>query len=325
MTAASAAAAILLSTSLAASGPTVVLRMHDPALVESSGLAVSGRHPGVVWTHPDGGTVAQVMAVDRRGDTVATLTLDGINPYDPEALAPGSDGRSLWLGDIGDNSVRRPDVSAFLVDRAAPARRPDGPRTVVPLHLPRRAARRRGAAGRPGHRPADDRDQVLRGRRPLPGTVDAGDPRRTGSTGWSASPTCRHSSPTAPSCPTVASCCGPTPTRTSTTGPVTRSTPSRCHRSRRGSRSPTRATTRCWSAARAGTRRSTAWRSRPGRPTPRRRPGRPPPGVGRAGDASGRPGGADSDGWRTAYLVARAVAIVVILGGIIAVLRRRRR
>ena len=145
MPAASAVVAALLSSALAAAGPTVVLRLQDPALLESSGLAVSARHQGIVWTHPDGGTVAQVMAVDRSGDTVATLTLKDIDPYDPEALAPGGDGRSLWLGDIGDNSEQRPDVSAFLVteprrlvDRTVPARwfrfaYPDGPHDAEAL------------------------------------------------------------------------------------------------------------------------------------------------------------------------------------------------
>ena len=123
MTAASSAAAILLSTSLAASGPTVVLRMHDPALVESSGLAVSGRHPGVVWTHPDGGTVAQVMAVDRRGNTVATLTLDGINPYDPEALAPGKATIKLDFAYDGNGRGKGATTTIYVNDRKVGAGR----------------------------------------------------------------------------------------------------------------------------------------------------------------------------------------------------------
>jgi hypothetical protein len=148
MPTASPVVAAALSALLAAGsggGAELVLRLHDPALVESSGLAVSGRHDGIVWTHPDGGAVARVMAVDESGDTVATVTLDGIDPYDPEALAPGTDGKSMWLGDVGDNLEQRPDVSVFLfgeprrlADRTVRARwfrftYPDGPHDAEAL------------------------------------------------------------------------------------------------------------------------------------------------------------------------------------------------
>ena len=148
-TASVAAALISLAVATGAgAGPTVLFRLQDPALLESSGLAVSQLHDGVVWTHPDGGDVAEVMAVDGRGRTVATVRLRGIDPYDPEALAPGrtADGRpALFLGDIGDNRARRPNVSVFrfaeprrLADQAV-ARTwwrftyPDGPQDAEAL------------------------------------------------------------------------------------------------------------------------------------------------------------------------------------------------
>ena len=124
------------------------MTLTDPTLVESSGLAVSATHPGVLWTHNDGGSVRQVLAVDRHGSTVATVTLAGIDPYDPEALAPGTDdqGRpALFLGDLGDNRRSRPDVSVFrfreptrLADATVPARwyrftYPDGPHDAEAL------------------------------------------------------------------------------------------------------------------------------------------------------------------------------------------------
>ena len=94
------------------------------------------------------------MAVDRRGDTVATVTLDGIDPYDPEALAPGTDRRTLWLGDIGDNSVQRPDVSVFLVteprrlaDRTVPAHGGSASPTPTGRTTPRRCWSTRRPAG----------------------------------------------------------------------------------------------------------------------------------------------------------------------------------
>ena len=114
-----------------ASGPEVVLTIQDPELIESSGLAVSTRHPQVLWTHNDGGRTAEVVALDRDGDSVAHVTLAGIDPYDPEALSPGqdADGRAaLYLGDIGDNLAERPNISVFrfsepatLTDATVPA------------------------------------------------------------------------------------------------------------------------------------------------------------------------------------------------------------
>ena len=125
------AVAVLASVVLTASGgATELFRLQDPGLLESSGMAASARHDGVVWTHPDGGQVAEVMAVDRQGETVATVRLRGVDPYDPEALAAGTGptgGPTLYLGDIGDNRQRRPDVSVYrfpeprrLADRTVP-------------------------------------------------------------------------------------------------------------------------------------------------------------------------------------------------------------
>ena len=128
MPVASAVAAVVATTALllgSADATDVVLTIKDPALFESSGLAVSGRHPDVLWTHADGGSVAQVVALDSRGRSVATVTLPGIDPYDPEALAPspaGSGRAELYLGDIGDNERSRPDVSVFRFPEPATLR-----------------------------------------------------------------------------------------------------------------------------------------------------------------------------------------------------------
>jgi hypothetical protein len=111
-----AAAGLLLA---AAGGPVVVFTLQDPAINESSGLAVSAVHHDLVWTHNDGGSVAKVFGIDRDGATAATVTLAGVDPYDPEALAPGPgpDGEpALYLGDTGDNLRERPDVSVFRFD-----------------------------------------------------------------------------------------------------------------------------------------------------------------------------------------------------------------
>jgi hypothetical protein len=59
------------------------------------------------------------------------VTLAGIDPYDPEALAPGAgaDGRpALFLGDTGDNEGQRANVSVFEFPEPAKL----GDTTVVP-------------------------------------------------------------------------------------------------------------------------------------------------------------------------------------------------
>lgn len=159
MPAASALATVLLGASLTVSAPPApepLLRLQDPALLESSGLAVSALHDEILWTHADGGSVAQVRAVDRSGRTVAVVTLAGIDPYDPEALAPGRapDGTALlWLADIGDNLAERADISVFrlaepraLEDRTVDAAwfrftYPDGPHDAEALLVHPRTGR----------------------------------------------------------------------------------------------------------------------------------------------------------------------------------------
>ncbi|MBB6173781.1 hypothetical protein HNR23_003841 [Nocardiopsis mwathae] len=90
-------------------GSEIRFRLEDPRIRESSGLAVSQRHEGVVWTHNDSGDYpAEIYAVDENGATVATVTLTGagVEARDWEAisLGVGDDGEpAIYVGDIGDN------------------------------------------------------------------------------------------------------------------------------------------------------------------------------------------------------------------------------
>jgi MYXO-CTERM domain-containing protein len=149
------AAAVLVCLALPASaraqevpGAEVVVRLQDPRIYESSGLALSRRHQVVLWTHNDSGDEPRLYAVGSKGRTLATLTLAGVEARDWEALAAGRDdqGRpALVVGDIGDNSGVWPDVSVYRVpeparlrDATVPATRyrlryPDGPRDAEAL------------------------------------------------------------------------------------------------------------------------------------------------------------------------------------------------
>ncbi|MFE0691758.1 hypothetical protein ACFV0Z_26805 [Streptomyces xiamenensis] len=120
--------------------------IEDERITESSGLAASTRHPGVYWTHNDSGYGPYLYAVDAAtGQTVATLTLQGAEMRDVEAVHFGPDG-ALYVGDIGDNfdggwdevwiyRVPEPEVlaDATVVPDVYRVRYDDGPRDAESL------------------------------------------------------------------------------------------------------------------------------------------------------------------------------------------------
>jgi|RhiMetdeSRZDD1v2_1073273.scaffolds.fasta_scaffold72082_4 hypothetical protein len=137
-------------------GAAVVVRLEDPRILESSGLALSRRHEAVLWTHNDSGHRAELYAVGSDGRTVATLTLAGVTARDWEAMAAGRDDRgrpALFVGDIGDNNGVWPEVAVYRVaepaalrDATVPAvryrfRYPDGPRDAEALLVDPRSNR----------------------------------------------------------------------------------------------------------------------------------------------------------------------------------------
>jgi len=86
----------------------------DQRITESSGLAVSARHDGVIYTHNDSGGGPALYAIGPDGRTRAVLTLRGAAARDWEALAPGRDG-TLWVGDIGDNGPWWDEIRVYRV------------------------------------------------------------------------------------------------------------------------------------------------------------------------------------------------------------------
>jgi hypothetical protein len=103
----------------------VMVRLADPRILESSGLALSRRHPAVLWTHNDSGGGPELYAVGPDGRTRATLTLAGAGARDWEAVAAGRDDRgrpALFVGDIGDNQDLWPEVAVYRVTEPAQLR-----------------------------------------------------------------------------------------------------------------------------------------------------------------------------------------------------------
>lgn len=86
---------------------------------EASGIAASRRNSGVLWVHNDSGDTARVFAINGQGTHLGIYTLSGATATDWEdmAIGPGPiSGQSyLYLGDIGDNSGKRPSITVYRV------------------------------------------------------------------------------------------------------------------------------------------------------------------------------------------------------------------
>ncbi|WP_344265135.1 hypothetical protein [Actinomadura napierensis] len=112
----------------AASAPddTVAFKITDPRISESSGLAASTAHPGVVYTHNDSGGVPKIYALGPDGRVLAVLTLGGAGARDWEAMALGKDERgrpAIYVGDIGDNlGGAWPYVTVYRIPEPAQVR-----------------------------------------------------------------------------------------------------------------------------------------------------------------------------------------------------------
>ena len=100
-----------VTTAPAGPDPRPAFRFEDPAIVESSGLAVVD---DLVVTVNDSGDEARVFTVDpSSGRTVGVTRWEG-GTDDVEALAPARSG-TVWVGDIGDNGRSRDTISVTQV------------------------------------------------------------------------------------------------------------------------------------------------------------------------------------------------------------------
>ncbi len=102
-------------------------RFAQRRLAESSGIAVSRRHPGLLWTHNDSGDGPFLYATNLRGDNLGVYTVTGASATDWEDVAPGpcpnAAGWCLYIADTGDNLERRRDAAIYIVEEPpVPAR-----------------------------------------------------------------------------------------------------------------------------------------------------------------------------------------------------------
>ena len=100
-------------------GVTEQCRFPDERFTEISGMTYSQRHEGVIYLHNDSSGGPRIYAVDSSTcETLATLTLAGVEARDFEAIGSGTDPKGrpiLWVGDIGDNRDSWSDVRLLRV------------------------------------------------------------------------------------------------------------------------------------------------------------------------------------------------------------------
>ncbi|MCF7221100.1 hypothetical protein [Marilutibacter chinensis] len=90
----------------------------DAQMSEISGLAVSRRHPGVIWMHDDGGNPERLFATDESGTRLATFRVEGVTKTDWEDMASFElDGTSyLLVADTGDNGGLRRSLQLHVFE-----------------------------------------------------------------------------------------------------------------------------------------------------------------------------------------------------------------
>lgn len=102
--------------------PTLAERtgtLKSPPIPESSGVAVSRRHPGVLWTHNDSGDGPMLYATNLAGEDLGRYLVPGAKNTDWEDIAlapcPRQPRDCLYLADTGDNDEHRRSVTLYAV------------------------------------------------------------------------------------------------------------------------------------------------------------------------------------------------------------------
>ena len=101
--------------------PTVirVSTINHRLLTEVSGIAASRRHPGVFWTHTDGGKRPTLHAISREGRSLAEFLVVGARIIDWEEVAM-DDRQHVYVGDLGNNDTLRNQLAVYELNEPDP-------------------------------------------------------------------------------------------------------------------------------------------------------------------------------------------------------------
>ena len=131
--------AALLSRPDNTAGPCEVTnRSTLPDVPEASGLAISRRNPGLLWTHNDSGNEAVLYAIDQTG-TVRGKVRVPARMRDWEDVSAASCNKSedcVYIGDIGDNQMSRRTIQVYRIAEPNPGDRQTGRPEAISLTYP---------------------------------------------------------------------------------------------------------------------------------------------------------------------------------------------
>src|SRR6185503_14866394 len=91
-----------------------------PEIPETSGLAVSRRNPGLLWSHNDSGSAAVLFALDTAGAVRGRVRVPvRTRDWEDVSAARCPSGDCLYVADIGDNKGARRTVQIYRVPEPA--------------------------------------------------------------------------------------------------------------------------------------------------------------------------------------------------------------
>lgn len=108
------------------------------ALEETSGLAASRRHAGILWTHNDRGGDPRLYAIDAAGEMRGRVEVRGARARDWEdiAIGPCPSGDCVYIADTGSNRERRETVTIYRVPEPAPDAERTARAEAFPVRFP---------------------------------------------------------------------------------------------------------------------------------------------------------------------------------------------
>lgn len=108
-----------------------------PGVPEASGLALSRRTPGILWTFNDSHDPT-IYAIDRSGMLKGQVRVRGVMTKNWEDISAGRcrERWCLYIADIGDNHQRRADITIYRVPEPKPTDTDTAPAAVFTAKYP---------------------------------------------------------------------------------------------------------------------------------------------------------------------------------------------